>query len=105
DLNRRLVDPLPLNRFRPNLVVSGCQPFAEDSWHRMRIGEVNFHGVKPCPRCVITTINQMTAAKGQEPLQTLATYRRVKDGVIFGQNLVHTGPGEVRLGNVVEVLR
>lgn len=105
DLNMRLAEPLLMNRFRPNLVVSGCEPFAEDSWHTIRIGEVTFNGVKPCKRCIITTINQTTGKGGQEPLTTLATYRRLKGGVIFGQNLVHKGPGKVYLENVVEVVR
>lgn len=104
DLNTRCSEPLPMNRFRPNMVVSGCEPYAEDNWHTVRIGKVTFHVVKPCQRCIITTVDQSTGSRHQrEPLTTLATYRRVKGGVIFGQNLVHTGPGEVRLGDVVEV--
>ena len=103
DLNKRLSEPLPMNRFRPNLVVSGCEPFAEDYWQNVRIGNATFYGVKPCQRCIITTIDQTTGiTTGREPLITLA-YRRVS-GVIFGQNLVHTGPGEVSVGNPVEVL-
>jgi len=105
ELNTRLTEPLPMNRFRPNLVVSGCTPHAEDSWQTVRIGEVTFDSVKACKRCIITTIDQTTGMGGREPLTTLTTYRRVKGGVIFGQNLVHTGLGEVCLGNVVEVLR
>lgn len=105
DLNARLAEPLPMNRFRPNLVVSGCEPYAEDSWHTICIGDVTFYGVKPCQRCIITTIDQTTGIGGREPLATLTTYRRVKGGVILGQNLVHAGSGEVRLGSVVEVLR
>ncbi len=104
DLNKRLSEPLPMNRFRPNLVVSGCEPFAEDYWQSVRIGNVTFYGVKPCQRCIITTIDQTNGMRsGREPLLTLA-YRRVKGGVIFGQNLVHAGSGEVSVGNVVEVL-
>lgn len=104
DLNERCLEALPMNRFRPNMVVSGCEPYAEDSWQTMRIGEVTFHVVKPCQRCIITTVDQKTGSvAGREPLKTLATYRRVKGGVIFGQNLIHTGPGEVRLGDVIEV--
>jgi hypothetical protein len=86
------------------MVVSGCAPYAEDSWQTMRIGEVTFYGVKPCQRCIITTVDQSTGNRHQrEPLKTLATYRRVKGGVIFGQNLVHAGLGEVRLGNLIAV--
>jgi len=104
DLNERCAASLPMNRFRPNMVVAGCQPYAEDSWHTMRIKEVTFHRVKPCQRCIITTVDQKTGnIAGRDPLQTLATYRRVKGGVIFGQNLIHTELGEVRLGDIIEV--
>ena len=104
ELNTRLPAPMPMDRFRPNLVVSGCEPFAEDKWRAVRIGKVTFHGVKLCQRCIITTIDQMTGVGGREPLITLGTYRGVKGGVVFGQNLVHEGLGELSLGNVVEVL-
>jgi len=104
DLNTRCSDPLPMNRFRPNLVVSGCEPFAEDTWHTVGIGKVTFDVVKSCTRCIITTIDQTTGMGGREPLITLTTYRRVEGGVIFGQNLIHRGLGEVCLGNAVEVL-
>ena len=105
ELNTRCSEPLPMNRFRPNLVVSGSTPYAEDSWQTVSIGEATLHVVKPCQRCIITTIDQTTAVGGREPLKTLATYRRIKGGVIFGQNLVHAGTGEVRIGNTVEVLK
>ena len=104
ELNTRLPAPLPMDRFRPNLVVSGCEPFAEDGWRTVQIGEVTFHAVKLCQRCIITTIDQMTGVSGREPLITLGTYRGVKSGVVFGQNLVHAGIGKVCLGSVVEVL-
>lgn len=89
ELNRRLDVPLPMHRFRPNLVVSGVAPFAEDEWVRIRIGEVVFHVVKPCARCSVTTVDQATGVPGVEPLRTLATFRRVGGKVVFGQNLVH----------------
>lgn len=80
--------------FRPNIVVTGCEPFAEDTWQSIRIGAVEFAVVKPCVRCVLTTTNQETAERGTEPLQTLATYRNIPDkGVIFGQNLLHVSQG------------
>jgi uncharacterized protein len=104
ELNRRLAAPLPMNRFRPNLVVTGCSAFAEDAWRRIRVGEVVLHLVKPCERCVITTVDQATAEQGKEPLATLATFRRYGDGVAFGQNAVHQGPGRIRVGHAVEVL-
>lgn len=104
DLNRRLAEPLPMNRFRPNLVVRGCAPFGEDGWHRIRIGGIQFHVVSPCSRCATTTVDQNTAQRGREPLATLATYRRVGNQVMFGQNLVHKGIGELAVGDEVTVL-
>ena len=104
DLNGRLATPLPMNRFRPNLVVSGAPPFAEDGWRRIRIGSIEFELVKPCARCMVTTLDQETGMKGQEPLRTLATYRRVNGEVMFGQNAVHLGQGKLRAGENVEVL-
>ncbi|MFO0983622.1 MAG: MOSC domain-containing protein [Planctomycetota bacterium] len=104
DLNRRLAAALPMNRFRPNLVIAGSAPYAEDSWHRIRIGTLEFDVVKPCARCVITTTDQDTAERGVEPLRTLGQYRRFGDDVWFGQNLVHHGTGELRVGDPVTVL-
>ncbi len=101
DLNRRLSDPVPMNRFRPNLVVAGGGPYAEDSWCEIVIGELPFKVVKPCPRCVVTTTDQITTSKGKEPLRTLATYRRVNGDVMFGQNAVHAGPGRLQVGDTV----
>jgi len=104
ELNGRLDMPLPMSRFRPNLVVSGCAPFAEDGWRRLRIGETTFRVVKPCSRCIITTIDPATAERGSEPLQTLSEYRRRGNKVYFGQNLLHDGNGRLALGMRVEVL-
>ncbi|GIV59161.1 MAG: molybdenum cofactor biosynthesis protein [Rhodothermaceae bacterium] len=104
ELNRRLPDPLPMDRFRPNLVVAGGRPFEEDTWKKIRAGEVTFHVVKPCARCVVTTIDQQTGLRGKEPLRTLATFRRREGKVLFGQNLIPEGPGVVRVGDRVEVL-
>ncbi len=96
--------PISMSRFRPNLVVSGTAPFAEDTWRRIRIGAIVFDVVKPCARCVITTVDPETAATGKEPLRTLATYRNVGGEVMFGQNLVHHGTGWLTTGDTVEVL-
>lgn len=109
DLNDRLAErgeePLPMNRFRPNLVVSGCAPYAEDTWPRIRIGDVTFRAGGPCARCVMTTTDQETAERGKEPLRTLATYRRDAGDptdVNFGQNLIHeTKAGVLRVGDEV----
>ena len=106
DLNSRLETPLPMNRFRPNLVVAGFAAFAEDRWKKIRVGGTIFHVVKPCERCVITTVDQKRGEKdGKEPLKTLATYRKHNGEVIFGQNLIAENAGEViRVGDNVEVL-
>ncbi len=104
DLNQRLESPLPMNRFRPNFVVIGCAPFAEDTWKRIRIGTMEFHLVKPCARCIVTTVDQQTANRGQEPLRTLAQYRMQDGKILFGQNLVSVGEGQISVGDAVEVL-
>lgn len=104
DLNARLAAPVPMLRFRPNLVVSGCAPFAEDSWQRIRIGEIEFRVAKPCSRCIIPTIDPNTAERAKEPMQTLLGYRKRDNKVYFGQNLLHDGLGELREGMSVEVL-
>lgn len=105
DLNRRLKTPLPMIRFRPNLVVTGCEPYAEDGWSLIRIGDVTLRVVKPCSRCKITTVDPYTGETGSEPLKTLAGYRRQGNKVLFGQNLLHDGVGELAAGMPVEILR
>jgi uncharacterized protein YcbX len=104
DLNRRLSDPLPMNRFRPNLVVDGIPPYAEDGWRRARVGDVDVVGRKPCVRCAIPTTDQETGERGVEPLRTLATYRRVPGGeVAFGMNVGFEHPGVLRVGDPILV--
>jgi uncharacterized protein YcbX len=88
-----------MNRFRPNLVIAGGAPFAEDGLGDFHIGPVRFAAVKPCDRCVGTTTDQATGERGVEPLRTLATIRRSNGKVYFGQNLVHTGTGRLRVGD------
>lgn len=103
-LNARLAQPVPMDRFRPNLVVSGCPPHAEDGWTRIAVGEVRFAVVKACSRCTTTVVDQDTGKRGSEPLATLSRYRRVGNSVVFGQNLVHVGEGELAVGDPVTVL-
>jgi uncharacterized protein len=103
DLNRRLEVPLPMNRFRPNLVIAGGEPFGEDRMAPFGIGAVRFTAVKPCDRCVVTTTDQETAERGLEPLRTLATFRRWDGKVFFGQNVVHEGTGRLRVGDSLQV--
>ncbi|MFI2781156.1 MOSC domain-containing protein [Streptomyces sp. ALB3] len=96
--------PLPMNRFRPNVVVDGTAPWAEDGWKRIGIGEVTFRVVKPCGRCVVTTTDQRTADRGREPLHTLARHRRDGKRLLFGQNMIPEGTGVIRVGDPVRVL-
>lgn len=106
DLNLRLEEPLPMRRFRPNIVVGGASPYVEDAWSRVRIGEVEVAVVKPCARCAITTVNPDTGEKGKEPLRTLATYRRSEEGdVMFCQNAIHLMAGVLRVGDTVDAIR
>ena len=110
DLNERLEKSLPMNRFRPNFVVSDSEAFAEDSWKTIKIGASIFHVVKPSARCVITTIEQTTGEKqGVEPLKTLASFRipkrSLKKKILFGQNLIAEKEGEIlKVGDKIEVL-
>ncbi|WP_030023677.1 MOSC domain-containing protein [Streptomyces monomycini] len=96
--------PLPMNRFRPNVVVDGTAPWDEDAWQRIRIGEVVFRVVKPCGRCLMTITDQRTGQRGKEPLRTLARHRRVGNQLLFGQNLIPEGTGTLRVGDPFEVL-
>jgi uncharacterized protein YcbX len=130
DLNSRLEAPVPMNRFRPNMVVRGCAPFAEDTWNRIRIGNVELAVVKPCARCEVTTIDQrsttpalaggarvaphdfggdpvdkQTLERSKEPLKTLGKYRKHQLGAIFGQNLIPLNEGRLKLGMFVEIIR
>jgi uncharacterized protein YcbX len=106
ELDTRLDRPVETERFRPNLVVAGCGPFAEDTWRRIRIGGMTFRVAKPCERCTVPSLDPRTGERGAEPLVTLATYRRDSEGkILFGQNLVHeTLEGTLRVGDRVEIL-
>lgn len=103
-LNARLEVPVPMTRFRPNLVVTGGEAFEEDRWSRIRVGEMEFHVVKSCTRCVVTTIDQETADQGKEPLRTLNRFRKRGGKVYFGENLIPAATGIIRAGDPVEVL-
>lgn len=105
-LNAKLAQPVPMLRFRPNLVVAGTAAHAEDNWKRIRIGDCEFDVAKPCTRCVFTTVDFERGVRDPsgEPLRTLITYRRSPDGVTFGQNLIPRKLGTIRVGDPVEVL-
>jgi len=104
DLNSRLESPVPMNRFRPNIVLKGCEAFEEDRWNRIGIGDVELAVVKPCARCEVTTIDKETLERKKEPLKTLGKYRKHKLGAIFGQNVIPLNGGSIRLGMNVEIL-
>jgi uncharacterized protein len=95
--------PVPMNRFRPNVVVAGEEPWAEDRWRRIRIGDVSFRVAKPCGRCVVTTTDQATGVRGTQPLKMLGARRRFGTDLVFGQNLIPDSPGLIRIGDPVEV--
>ncbi|VAX08622.1 Flavodoxin reductases (ferredoxin-NADPH reductases) family 1 [hydrothermal vent metagenome] len=104
DLNQRLSVPVAMHRFRPNLVVSGCESFAEDNWKMIRIGELNFRIVKPCSRCIIPNIDPDSGRKSAEPTRTLSTFRRRENKIFFGQNVIANGEGQLETGMSVEIV-
>lgn len=105
DLNARLPEPIRMNRFRPNIVVADCPPYAEDGWKQIRLGDTVLDVVKPCGRCATILVEQESGAKGKEPLKTLATYRKLNGpDPVFGQNVVHQSEGVLETGMVVEVI-
>ena len=107
DLNRRLTTPVPMQRFRPSVVIGGAPAWSEDDWMAMKLGSLDCDAVKPCARCVVTATDQVTGARSarQEPLRTLATFRTIPGlGAIFGQNIVPRGAGRLCVGDAVELM-
>jgi len=107
DLNSRLETPVPMSAFRPNIVIDGCDAYAEDQWQQIRVGEVVFDAVKPCSRCVLTTVDPQTGIRrgDGQPLKMLSQYRRAPGGVMFGMNLIPRSPGTIRLNDPVECVK
>lgn len=103
ELNTRLEAPVEMRRFRPNIVVEGAGAWDEDIWQSLSIGDNHLSIVKPCSRCVMTTVDPSTGQKDAalQPLRTLSGYRRTQEGVIFGQNAIHESPGIIRVGDPV----
>jgi uncharacterized protein YcbX len=104
ELNKKVEVPIQMNRFRTNFVFSGGAPFDEDRWRRIKIGNVGFDVVKPCARCVITTVDQSTGKRGKEPLTALSQFRNINGKVLFGQNMITNFAGKVEVGSKIETL-
>jgi len=102
--SQRSLPALEMRRFRPNIVVKGCEAFAEDQWKKIQIGNIILRVVKPCKRCIIPTIDPNTGIKGDEPLKTLRTYRKQDKKILFGQNIIAENTGEFAVGMPVKIL-
>jgi hypothetical protein len=105
NLNSRLAEPVPMNRFRPNLVLDGCDAYEEDTWASLKIGATAFRVAKPCSRCTVPTVDQETGIRTSEPIATLGSYRTIGGKIYFGQNLIHEGHGILTIGDEVHVTR
>ena len=105
NLNEKLAEALPMNRFRPNIVFTGGHAHIEDEMAAFEIEGIKFLGVKPCARCVMTTINQQTAQGGKEPLKTLAGYRLKNNKIYFGQNILQQQNGSISIGDAITITR
>ena len=114
ELNQRIAEihlsqrqAVSMNRFRPNVVVETTEPFVEDRWSAIQIGEIIFKVAKPCSRCIVTTIDQKQGEKNQlkEPLNTLGTFRQLSEqGVMFGVNLIPQNEGIIKNSDRLQVL-
>ncbi len=104
DLNSKLASPVPMNRFRPNIVVAGSGPFAEDKWGKLIAGDAIFNCLKACARCQVPTIDQETGTMGKEPIKTLSLFRKEANKVLFGMNAVIEKQGMVKVGDVITLL-
>ncbi len=105
DLNKRMPESLPMDRFRPNIVFTGGLPYDEDTMEHILVNNIDLYGVKLCARCVLTTINQSTALKAKEPLKTLASYRMKNNKIYFGQNILYKQTGTIKVGDVIETVK
>ena len=103
-LSSALGRDLEMQRFRPNIVISGAPPFAEDRWRRILIAGVEFDLVKPCARCAIPTVNLADASREPDVFRVLKNHRQRDGEVFFGQNMIHRSQGQIQLGDAVAVL-
>jgi len=104
ELNDKASEHVPMNRFRANVIVSGGEVHDEDRLRKIHIGDVEMYGVKPCARCIMTTIDVETAQKGKEPLKTLATYRKLEHKILFGENFIPSNEGVIKVGDTLSIL-
>ncbi|MEL1239494.1 MOSC domain-containing protein [Flavobacterium flavipallidum] len=104
DLNSRLEEAVSIRRFRPNFVFTGGEAYEEEKWREFTIGTLPFYGVKPCGRCVMTTVDpEKGVFSGKDPLYTLSTYKKVGNKVIFGQNVIAAQEGLLQIGDIVNI--
>ena len=103
-LNTKLDEPIDMRRFRPSIVFKGGKPHEEDEIRKVFCNGIQMYGVKPCARCVMTTVNPDTSEKGKEPLKTLSTYRQIGNKILFGENFIATSEGELKVGYLLKVL-
>lgn len=105
ELNLHTSEPVAMDRFRPNIVVSGAPAYAEDTWQKLKIANVEFESPKLCDRCVLTTVDPQTTERGREPLRALAKHRRWDNAVWFATNLIPRGTGKLRVGDELSVIQ
>lgn len=103
-LNSKIDKPVSMNQFRPNIVFSGGSEHIEDEWKNIKIGDIKFSVIKPCARCVITTIDPNSGNKNKEPLTTLSTYRNFNNKVMFGQNVIGHSEGIIKVGDKIKLM-
>jgi hypothetical protein len=103
-LNQKMGLDYSIERFRPNVVFKGGNPHQEDTIRKVQIGKVEFYGVKPCARCVLTTIDPQTTEQGKEPLKTLSTYRKLNNKILFGENFIPTKEGQIKVGDSLRII-
>lgn len=104
ELNSKLATAIPMNRFRPNIIVETTDPHEEDDWNDLKIGAIDFRVIKPCARCQVITIDQASAERGKEPLKTLASYRKWDNNIWFGANAVSLSAGEINIDDKILIL-
>jgi uncharacterized protein YcbX len=102
-LNQGLQTPIEMVRFRPNLVIRGCEAYAEDTWREITIGHIDFRLPKPCSRCAIPGINPQTAQHEKAPLTALSQRRKWQNKTYFGQNALHNQCGELKVGDELTI--